>query len=59
MAQSSNYSKVKKYYRTGLWDIERVRNAVVKNWITTAEFKEITGSKYESEAAVEDNADVE
>jgi hypothetical protein len=29
-----------------LWSIERVRNAVVKEWITAEEFKEITGEQY-------------
>lgn len=46
MAQSSNYSKVKKYYKSGLWNIERVRNAVIKGWISSDEFKEITGENY-------------
>lgn len=43
---SSKFQKVKHYYDNGLWDISRVRNAVVKNWITAAEFKEITGIDY-------------
>ena len=44
---SSKYEKVKSYYERGLWDISRVRNAVVKSWITPAEFEEITGTVYE------------
>ena len=44
---SSKFEKVKSYYERGLWDIFRVRNAVVKNWITPAEFEEITGTVYE------------
>lgn len=44
---SSKFEKVKSYYERGLWDIFRVRNAVVKNWITPAEFEEITGAVYE------------
>lgn len=44
---SSKFEKVKSYYERGLWDISRVRNAVVKNWITPAEFEEITGTAYE------------
>lgn len=39
----SKFEKVKKYYDNGLWDIDRVRNAVVKDWITESEFLEITG----------------
>ena len=43
---SSKFQKVKYYYDNGLWDINRVRNAVVKNWITSEEFEEITGEPY-------------
>ena len=43
---SSKFQKVKYYYDNGLWDINRVRNAVVKNWITAEEFEEITGGPY-------------
>lgn len=43
----SKFEKVKNYYDRGLWNIERVRNAVVKGWITAEEFKEITGQNYE------------
>lgn len=43
---SSKFQKVKYYYDNGLWDINRVRNAVVKNWITSEEFEEITGESY-------------
>ncbi len=46
---SSKFQKVKYYYDNGLWDIQRVRNAVVKNWITAAEFEEITGESYNAE----------
>ena len=44
---SPNFNKVKNYYDKGLWNIDRVRNAVVKGWITAEEFKEITGEDYE------------
>ena len=40
------FQKVKTYYDEGLWSIQRVRNAVVKNWITEAEFEQITGKNY-------------
>lgn len=43
----SKFEKVKYYYEHGLWSIDRVRNAVVKGWITAAQFKEITGEDYE------------
>lgn len=45
MAQSK-YDKVKGYYDRGLWNIGRVRDAVVKNWITPEQFEEITGEPY-------------
>lgn len=44
--KSKKFAKVKKYYDEGLWTIEMVRNAVVKEWITEAEFTEITGEAY-------------
>jgi len=44
---SKHFKKVKGYYGSGLWSIERVRNAVVKGWITAEEFKAITGEEYE------------
>ena len=46
MEHSKNYEKVKHYYGMKLWTEERVRNAVLKNWITEAEFKEITDKDY-------------
>lgn len=42
----TKFEKVKIYYDNGLWGIDRVRNAVVKNWITAEEFEEITGEPY-------------
>lgn len=42
----SKYELVKQCYDNGLWSIERVRNAVVKKWITADEFREITGEDY-------------
>ena len=44
---SSKFKKVKSYYESGLWDISRVRNAVVKGWITEEEYFIITGEVYE------------
>lgn len=39
------FENIKKWY-PDLWDIERVRNAVVKGKITAEQFKEITGEEY-------------
>ena len=38
--------KVKKYYNTGLWSEERVRNMVIKGIITEEEYKDIIGNEY-------------
>lgn len=46
MEHSKNYDKVKGFYNRKLWDLTRVRNAVVKGWITEEEFVEITGKDY-------------
>lgn len=40
---SKKFENVKKFYDGGYWDIQRVRDAVVKGWITAEEFTEITG----------------
>jgi uncharacterized XkdX family phage protein len=46
MTHSKNFEKVKKYYDNGLWSKAKVKNAVVKEWITAAEYEEITGEPY-------------
>lgn len=43
---SNKYETVKRYYSLKLWDVSKVRNAVVKSWITEEEFTEITGEAY-------------
>ena len=43
---SKMYEKIKKYYDTGLWSEERVRNMVVKGIITEEEYKAIIGKEY-------------
>lgn len=43
---SKKFQTVKNYFDKGLWNIDRVKNAVVKKWITAEEFKEITGEDY-------------
>ena len=37
------FEKIKKYYDSGVWSEQRVREAVAKNVITAEQFKEITG----------------
>lgn len=46
MEHSAKYEKVKDYYNRSLWDIVRMSNAVIKGWITEAEYEEITGKTY-------------
>ena len=46
MEHSKNYSKVKRWLDMKMWNENRVRDAVVKNWITESEFTEITGKEY-------------
>lgn len=43
---SKMYQKIKKYYDTGLWSEERVRNMVIKCIITEEEYKDIIGNEY-------------
>ena len=43
------YEKVKRYYELGVWDEDKVRNAVAKNAITPEQFKDITGKDYSAE----------
>ena len=44
---SAKFEKVKAYYDAGLWNKKAVKNAVVKKWITAAEYEEIIGEPYE------------
>ena len=44
---SKMYEKIKKYYDTGLWSEERVRNMVIKGVITEEEYKDIIDKEYE------------
>lgn len=46
MAKSKKYDMVKEYYDKGLWSEYRVQMAVDKGWITSEEYKEITGNDY-------------
>lgn len=44
---SPKFETVLRYYRIGVWNKARVRNAVVKDWITVDEYFEIVGEDYE------------
>ena len=46
VAHSKKFDTVKNYYDFHMWSKNQVRNAVVKRWITEAEFTEITGEEY-------------
>lgn len=43
---SKKFEKVKNFYDWGCWSKAMVKNAVVKGWITSDEYEEITGEKY-------------
>lgn len=43
---SPKYKQVLYWYKTGAWDEQKVHNAVVKGWITAAEYELITGEPY-------------
>ena len=43
MEKSKRYEQVKAWYDKGFWTKEMVHNAVLKNWITESEYKEIVG----------------
>jgi len=47
---SKKFATVKKYYDKGFWTKIAVHNAVVKGWITAAEYEIIVGEPYEEEA---------
>lgn len=38
--------KIKKWYNQKLWTIDMVKNAVIKNIISTTDFIDITGEFY-------------
>lgn len=40
------YEKIKAWYELGVWNEERVRNAVIKGKITADEYTQITGKAY-------------
>lgn len=54
MAAKTKYQKVKDFYDKELWSISRVRDSVVKEWITPEQFEEITGEVYEETVGTEE-----
>lgn len=47
MEHSPKFEMVKKFYLTyKVWPESRVRDAVEKGWITSDEYKELTGEDY-------------
>ena len=54
----SKLSKVKDFYDSGLWTKSMVSNAVAKNWISEAEYQDITGETYTA-PAVQPSGDLE
>ena len=46
VVHSPKFDLVKNYYDTGKWSKKAVKNAVVKGWITAAEYEEIVGEAY-------------
>lgn len=41
------FSKVKDFFDKGFWDKPRVKDAVIKEWITAEEYYIITGEEYD------------
>ena len=46
MEHSPKFEMIKGYYDEHFWGKKKVRNAVVKHWITAEEYEEITGEVY-------------
>lgn len=46
MEHSPKFDTVKQYYDRKLWNKAMVKNAVIKRWITAAEYQEIVGEAY-------------
>ena len=43
---SKKFKQIQYWYKTGMWSIEKVHDAVSKGWITAEEFELITGEPY-------------
>lgn len=44
---SKKFEKIKNWYESGFWTKRMVADAVIKNWITAAEYEEITGEPFQ------------
>lgn len=42
------YEKIKKFYDAGVWELRKVKDAVIKGVITPEQFTEITGQPYQA-----------
>lgn len=45
---SDKFEMVKFFYDSGAWTIDKVANAVAREWITADEYKQITGKAYKA-----------
>lgn len=45
---SAKFELLKKYFDYGLWNKEKLKNAVIKDWISKDEFELITDEEYSS-----------
>ena len=41
-----SFEDINNWYKEGKWKKKAVKNAVVKGWITAAEYEDITGEVY-------------
>lgn len=46
MKHSKNFANIRDWYRYKVWNKDKVKNAVIKGWITEEEYLEITGEEY-------------
>ena len=44
---SKKFKKIKSWHESGIWTKRMVTDAVIKNWITAAEYEEITGEPFQ------------
>ena len=51
---SAKFEDIKAWYEAGIWKKKAVKNAVVKGWITTSEYEEITGEPQEENDEISD-----
>lgn len=47
MEHSKKYYQIKEWYDNLMWSKNKVRNAVIKNWITEDEYLQIVGEAFE------------